>query len=92
MKKTIFLLGFIGFSAICFSQTANSNLISTTPVKASGVTFNNGSMKVVRIGEKIQTTEEGEVLYQKAYTQKYPAPLIDPNKQTVIKTNPVNNN
>mgnify|MGYP006104605965 CR=1 FL=1 len=72
MKKTIFLLGFIGFSAICFSQTANSNLISTTPVKASGVTFNNGSMKAVKIGEKIQITVNGEVKYKKDYTPKYP--------------------
>lgn len=92
MKKTIILLSFIGFCSVGFSQTNIANNNNTNTVKAINVSFNNGSMKAVRVGEKIQTTMEGVVKYKKEYTPEYPQLMIDPEKLLITNDNATKNN
>lgn len=95
MKKTSILLAFIAFSLVGFSQTANTNNNGNgIIVKKQTLPLGSDASKyrAVRIGEKIQITEEGVVKHQKVYAPQYPTPMIDPEKQPVkINLQPQNN-
>jgi len=84
MKKTIILLGFIGFSVAGFSQsTVSNNNDNKDATQQKGSVTNKTGMKATRLGEKIQVTEGGIVKFSKEYKPKYPAPMINPEKQPV---------
>lgn len=91
MKKTIILLGFIGFSAIGFSQSTAANNSSTTITLANNALEDMAKLTPIKIGEKIQTTENGNVKYSKTYTPQYPVLMIDPEKQPIKNDTQIQN-
>ncbi len=94
MKKNVFLLGFLCFSVVSFSQTVidNNNDNSSSTDKAKLIALDKAGFKPAKIGEKIQVTIEGEVKYSKKFKPKYPATMVDPEKLTITNTNQLNNN
>jgi len=92
MKKAIILLGFIGFSAVCFSQTATVNKNSAITANAKKVAVDKTGLKPIVIGEKIQITEGGVVRFSKPYTPKYPTHMTGPDTQPIKKANTTNTN
>ncbi|MDG1476278.1 MAG: hypothetical protein P8Q14_03965 [Vicingaceae bacterium] len=84
MNKTIILLAFIGFSVAGFSQSTVSNNSEHKDAAQQKVNVTNkAGLKAVKLGEKIQVTEEGVVRFSEQYTPKYPASMVEPEKKTV---------
>lgn len=92
MKHLFFMLGFLFFTSICYSQSSNQsdvnlqNKINTFTSVSPSI---QKSYTPKRSGERIQTTNHGVVVAQQDYTPEYPTRLFEPKSDPLI--NPASN-